>query len=177
MVGHNTNLEALSDNFWKLPDSYIGEKYYDYIEVYGKHRDSCLYTNVNFDCILKDLEKLTEETVSMLDSNEPMIQTAVAKHWAVGWVETILVHKQTSEAVLNKVYEVLGALQDYPIYNEDAVSEAELNEVYDYWFDRCSLKERTEICENLGLSIFSARTNRSRSMPDGVFDNIRGSIL
>jgi hypothetical protein len=177
MVGHNTNLEALSDNFWKLPDSYFGPTFYDYIEVYGRHRDSKLYTNVNFECILRDLEKLTEETVSMLDSNEPMIQSIQANHWAVGWIETILVHKQTSEVVLNKVYEILGALENYPLYNEDAISEAEYNEINKYWYEVLNQRDRIEICSNLGLSIFSSRTNRDRPIPDMVFYDIRESIL
>jgi hypothetical protein len=56
-------------------------------------------------------------------------------HWAVGWVETILIH-ESNETALRKADELTAALESYPVLDEEAYAEAEVeaeDEAYTGW--------------------------------------------
>jgi hypothetical protein len=75
-------------------------------------------------------------------------------HWAVGWVEYLLVKPGTeAEAVAEKL---LARLEDYPILDEMHFSQLEWDEATDYWVS-LPLAERVELCERYDVSIFAAR--------------------
>ena len=100
---------------WKHPQNYIGECYPNYVTVLGKHRDSDTLEQSNFDVAL--------EMLGGVDAEELVI-TSRASHWAVGWVETILVSID-SEEKLKIVAEILDALDNYPVLDDCDLSERE----------------------------------------------------
>lgn len=98
---------------WTLPSDYAGHSPTGDYLIYSRTRDSEIIEDVNFTRILEDLSEMDDEVYSF-----------TASHWAVGWVEYIIVPADASTAVIEKAEEIVSALSDYPIYDEDAVSEA-----------------------------------------------------
>ncbi len=84
-------------------------------------------------------------------------------HWGPGWVEIILV-KPTARRTLASAYEMSGALQDYPVLDEEDLSEREYEAAFESW-SNTDMKERVSICGRHGVSIFAARRDE---IPSGL---------
>ncbi len=98
---------------WSRSENYIGESYFDYYVLLSRHRDSGLVEESNFWSALK-----------MLNGESDTVKVIRAKHWAVGWVEMILIHESDKESV-DKGNEIEKALENYPILDEDDFFERE----------------------------------------------------
>jgi hypothetical protein len=92
---------------WSRSENYIGETYYDYYVLLSRHRDSGLVEESNFWSALK-----------ALNGESKTVKVIRAKHWAVGWVEMILIHESDVKSV-DKGNEIEKALENYPILDED----------------------------------------------------------
>ena len=92
---------------WTRSDNYMGETYCEYYVIYSRHRDSDLVDISNFEVIL---EILGEDAI-----------TPISNHWAVGWVQTILVHESKHRARI-KANQLIKQLEEYPLLNEDDYS-------------------------------------------------------
>lgn len=115
---------------WELPRNYVGAQWPDYFVFLGRTRDSDCTTNCNF---TEGLKRLGGESDTVLVIRE--------SHWAVGWVEWIGIHESDAKA-LASADEIAGRLEDYPIVDEDALSEAEMEEANLVWRDCYNTKER-----------------------------------
>ncbi len=78
-----------------------------------KTKGATLLDICNFDCILKDL-----------GGEGDNVEIASFGHWAIGSYELILIRPDTKQA--NLLENIAEALEDYPVYDESAYSEAEL---------------------------------------------------
>jgi hypothetical protein len=96
---------------WSRSENYIGESYFDYYVLLSRHRDSGLVEESNFWSALK-----------MLGGESDTVKVVRAKHWAVGWIEFILIHESDKESV-DKGNEIEESLNNYPILDEDAFDE------------------------------------------------------
>ncbi len=96
---------------WSRSENYIGESYFDYYVLLSRHRDSGLVEESNFWSALKALNG-ESDTVKVIRSS----------HWAVGWIEFILIHESDKVSV-DKGNEIDKALDNYPILDEDAFGE------------------------------------------------------
>lgn len=105
---------------WEHPENYAGETFYDYYVGPGQCRDSDVLAQSNFACAL---EQLGGESKTVLVSH--------CGHWAVGWVEQILVHKKDKKAC-KKLDEIMGALAEYPVLDESDHLEREHEYCLDY---------------------------------------------
>lgn len=132
------------DNFAAWNDSWV---YSDKCFVFlGRHRDSDVLTESNFECGLKAIGG-ESETVKIVRES----------HWAVGWVEWIAIHESDTVA-LEIADEIMCALSDYPVVDESDLSEREWEAAQEYWSD-LDLSERVDLCRDAGLSVFSARSD------------------
>jgi hypothetical protein len=87
-------------------------------------------------------------------------------HWACGWYELLLIHPDDTEAL--KVASAMAAdLEQYPILNEEHLSELEWEAAADYW-EGCSVSDRVEILQRFGGSIFQARRDTLPNDPTGA---------
>lgn len=85
----------------------------DMLVLLGRNRDSAVLTNCNFDIALE-----------MLGGESGAVQVHRFNHWAVGWVELILIDSTDKEKV--KIAEDIEcSLADYPVLDDSAFSEAE----------------------------------------------------
>lgn len=146
---------------WERPEHYMGETFYDYYVVLGQHRDSDSLDRSNFETALK-----------MLGGEGEHVIVARATHWAVGWVETIMIHRDASEEILLIGEEIQESLEDYPVLDEDHWSQLEYDEVYEYW-DRAPLWERVRLCSDAGISIFATRHDDAPSQYDRLWEYLR----
>jgi hypothetical protein len=150
---------------WKRPECYAGESWPEYYVVIGQHRDSALLDSHNFSEIETQLDVLINklgvthlpaDPEEYTDGEAPVLVHPREGHWAVGWVEWLGLHKDSPAEVLQLADELLGKLQDYPILNEDAFSDAEWNATQELWM-QLPIRERVELCQKNRINIFAAR--------------------
>jgi hypothetical protein len=103
-------------------------------------------TRSNFQCGLTAIGGETE-TVRVVHEG----------HWGVGWVQWIAIHESDS-AALKTADEIVAALSDYPVLDEEHVCKLEWNEAQEYW-ESMSVRDRAEVIKSSGsdASIFAAR--------------------
>jgi hypothetical protein len=128
---------------WTRPSHYIGPDHYGYYVGLGRNRDSDLLTISNFEVLL---ERLGGESD---DDETPAVQVIRDRHWAVGWVEYILVH-ETAADKLRILSEALESIDDYPILDEDDFNERETEAQEDYFRD-CRSEFVEAVCEAAGI--------------------------
>ncbi|MFO7958193.1 MAG: hypothetical protein R6X33_13990 [Candidatus Brocadiia bacterium] len=134
-MGIKTTAKGL--NKWERAENYMGKDYSDYYVAYSKSRDASPLEKSNWDAFLKELRD--EDGVEIVRFN----------HWAVGWVEVILIHEDAEEA-LNKAEDLSNEMAQYPLLDEEDyysrlyegalnnikwegnVDEEEAKKIYDY---------------------------------------------
>lgn len=149
---------------WTRPGSYMGPDWPDYYVFLGQHRDSDSVSRSNFTVGLRELGGESETVLVIRDS-----------HWAVGWVETILIHQSDAKAIA-AAQEMESALSDYPVLSDDHLSELEWNEACEYW-ERMSVRDRVDTIRSsrCGASIFAARRAALPQDDNGsLMDELRG---
>jgi hypothetical protein len=104
------------------PCAYWGESG-DWLVSYGRHRDSDLLTQSNWHTFIELLNELGKEDAYTIEREN---------HWAVGWVEYILINPKCKEAIA-LAEDVQRRLNDYPVLNEDDWSERESDARHEYW--------------------------------------------
>jgi len=129
---------------WTLPSDYAGACWPATYVFLGQNRDSDALTRSNFTRAL-ELIGGESETVAVVREG----------HSACGWIEWIAIH-QDDETALRIADEIARKLDGYPVVDEDHWSELEYTEACDYW-ERMTVRERAEYCDEAGISIFAAR--------------------
>ena len=122
-------------------------------------RDSQTLERSNWEVVTKHLSEVSASEAS---------GEARLGHWACGWYELFLIHKDDAPA-LKAADEWACALADYPVADESHHSELEWNAVAEYW-ERASMSERIEALARFDCSIFAARR-------DEVPDDGTGSLF
>jgi len=117
---------------WKTPRDYAGPDFPDYYLGLARHRDSETLENANFDSMLEKLggEHTSPEFAKTHPDTEEVMVTR-ASHWAVGWAEQILVHKDSP--LVPELESMLNSLEDYPVLDEDKLTEMESAKMADDW--------------------------------------------
>ena len=163
--------EILDKQVWERPDDYAAfnedaNPVGDYV-IYTRHRDSSIMAECNYTEIFRSLSQLAR----MLEQSDKVYDFR-ANHWAVGWVEYIIVRHDAHPDILEEAAEYICALADYPCLDDEAYSERQFDAILDYW-ENCSLRERVDYCRDNDVSVFAARPNQP--IPDAVFDDLRDS--
>lgn len=147
---------------WETPESYGGfNPVGDYV-IAIQYRDCEVLHQSNYQCLFKLLEEKAEELgcleggINGEGDEENMVYDFRAKHWAVGWVETLLICQNAPQELLDYALEQLTSLEDYPVVDEEHFSEMEYEKMQSNW-DWLDLADKVDICRKSGVSIFSAR--------------------
>jgi hypothetical protein len=153
----DTRFVPESMELWVYPGSYIGPDYSEFYCVLGQHRDSDVLTRSNYIRAKEMLEAVVKKLGDAAwKDDECLLQESSASHWAVGWVEGLLVHKDAPEELLREADEIVAALQDYPVLDESHFSDMEYEEMCAAW-ENMNLRDRIELCVRCRISIFAAR--------------------
>ena len=94
---------------WERAKNYSGKDLSDYYPIYSINRDSCEIDKSNWDAIWDELKDYDGVEIHRFN------------HWAVGWIEQILIHEDDEEA-LDVAEDILAILDNYPLLNEDDYS-------------------------------------------------------
>lgn len=143
-------------NLWVYPKNYHGADWSEYYVILGQHRDSDILARANWQAATETLEALAEQLDAFDDAGDSYLQIAHDSHWAVGWCDTLLVHKNAPPALIAEAENIVKRLRDYPILDENLFSEMEETEANETW-NFISLRERIDLCAKAGISIFHAR--------------------
>ena len=147
---------------WTTPDSYAGFNPIGDVVLATQHRDASILENSNYQAIFAHLLEFSKqfEEPQFIDGNErseyPWVYDFRASHWAVGWIETLLVRQDAPERLLEEVAGILSALADYPVFDEEHYSQLQYEEC-EKWWQQLSINERMELCRDMGCSVFQAR--------------------
>lgn len=155
---------------WETPSSYAGFDPVGDVLVLSVHRDSDALARSNWavgGTLLRDAAAAAGEPESVYDWR--------ASHWAVGWVDYLMVKRDAPESVLEAAAEILDSLSDYPVLSDDHWSDLEWSEACDYWAS-LSVRDRCHMIRDSGssASLFAARRD---SIPDdngAVLEALRG---
>lgn len=147
---------------WEHPRDYGGFSPDGDFIIYSRSRDSSILENCNYEGILEELQKINEEN----EGDSEAVYDFRAGHWAVGWVEYIIVAQNAPEAVQKRAYEILAALSDYPVLDEMEYSQHQYDAICEYW-ENLDLSWRIYECQKADISIFAARHD---GIPREVFD-------
>lgn len=143
-------------NLWAYPKNYHGADWSEYYVILGQHRDSDILTRANWQAATETLEALAEQLDAFDSEGDSVVQIAHDSHWAVGWCDTLLVHKGAPAQLIAEAENIVKRLRDYPVLDENLfleMEETEANETWNYF----SLRERIDLCAQAGISIFHAR--------------------
>jgi len=154
---------------WTTQDSYAGYNPAGHFLVYSRNRDSSILEDCNYSRILKDLRSVARREIEP-EAGEDWVYDFRASHWAVGWVEYILIRPDAPQSIIDEAESIVCALADYPVLCEDEYSDAQYTAIYHYW-ERIGVRERVDWCKDGRESIFAAR--RSDEIPEGAFDCLR----
>lgn len=129
------------------PCAYWGDNG-DWLCVLGQSRDSDTIERSNF-----------QVACDMFDEIDPDGYTIEREsHWAVGWVETLLVDPSKPDMV-QQAEDIQAALEDYPLLDEMHHSNLEYEEYMEWWEYDGESQLRREIekrLENRGLNRLAA---------------------
>jgi hypothetical protein len=106
---------------WTRPSNYLGDTWEGYYVFLSQNRDSDTLTRSNFSCALDHVKNIGDG-----------VAVAYERHFACGWIETIMIPQENTEAV-SVANVILRSLDNYPVLNEEHYFEldyAENPEVY-----------------------------------------------
>lgn len=164
-------------SIWETPSDYFGFDPVGDIGVAAKHRDSDALSRSNF-AVAKArlLEAAGPEAITDWDGDNmdarPVVYDWRASHWAVGWVEYLMVRADAPQAVLDEAQAIVDELEDYPALDEDDWSQLEHEEASDFWAS-LSVRQRADYIKDYApeVSIFAARRDYVPSN-DGHLDEV-----
>ena len=122
----SANMKRKGLELWEKAPNYMGEHYDDYYVGPGRSRDSDALEESNFEAALEMLG----------GESEPEVIVARSSHWAVGWVEQILVHKDAADKVkilegIEQTEEANGGVLDDDLYFQK--QDEEYQAQWDSW--------------------------------------------
>lgn len=165
--------EILEEYRWQHPDSYAGFSPDHHYHLMSIHRDSKVLDESNWETMKRLLQEAGCPVDEYLgEEEEPFALTWRASHWAVGWIEHMVIADDAPEAALIEAAEALCSLSGYPVLDEDDWTERELEAVCEWW-EQESLKWRIEMCQYSGESIFAARRGYP---PERVEERLREQV-
>lgn len=141
-------------------ENFIGRKPTGYV-IYSRNRDSSILEETNFTGILEDL-----------GGEGDFVKVIRHGHWACGWIEYITVSDEAPNTLLDQCVEIGRALSNYPIWEEQAYSNAQWEAIGNYW-EGANLKYRVHLCQEAGVSVFAARRDE---VPSEVYDRLTDEI-
>jgi len=139
-------MKTLREFFRAVGDSaYWGERA-DWLVAFNTHQDADALKRSNWRCFGQALRALP--AVQDWAGEDSPIAEERASHWAVGWVDYLLVNPACPEAV-SEAERLLTCFEDYPVLDEFDFREEESNEANEVWQNCYSPKDRlTYIREN-----------------------------
>lgn len=149
--------DILQETRWERPSNYVGTDWNGYSVIVSRNRDSDAIERVNFDAARKLLSRWEGEEATpapaQAEDETPALQVTIASanHWAVGWVESLLIHESAPEEALIEAAEIIASLADYPCLDDEELSSLENEEAREAWERYLGDREKIRIARSLGI--------------------------
>jgi hypothetical protein len=156
---------------WETPDSYSGHNPVGDYVVATRCRDSYILDDSNFDVAYKRIDTALGSHGADADG-EPYLYAFTASHWAVGWVEYLILRADAPAPAIDEARKIARDLDAYPVLSDDDYSERQWDAAEETW-ENASLRDRIEYCAQDGVSIFAARRDE---IPQGGTGEIIGHL-
>lgn len=130
---------------WSTPDSYAGYNPVGDLCITSKYRDSGLLQTSNFDAAYDSLKPLNGTSDCVEDD---VVYILRASCWMSGWIEYLLVRSGASQDVQAAVNEVIEALDDGEILDQENYY-SELRSLSNRWWDCLDEEEQEEFISNV----------------------------
>ena len=137
----------------------------------GRSRDSDILEDSNFRACL-----------ALLGGESDCVEVHRFGHWGPGWFEIIIIDPLPivsdrsdgqSDAIVRELESIQDRLDDYPVLDDDDLSQREYDAVCEEW-EYLTLSDRIDLCRNVGVSIFAARNNNPYDIDDcTIVDRLR----
>jgi hypothetical protein len=160
--------DTLDEVKWTRPSEYHGfSPDGDYL-IYSQTRDSSILSEVNYELIFSELKRLDKENAYDFR----------ASHWACGWIEYILIKKDSPQPLKDKAAEIIQSLSDYPILDDQVYSDTQYDAMFKYWKEE-SLHGRIDYIHETSTvvqpNIFAARNDDE--IPEDVLNDWQQSEI
>lgn len=109
---------------WERADNYLGDNLSDYYIVTGQNRDSNYVDRSNFITATKLLG----------GEHEPEVIIAHFRHWACGWVELLMIHKDVNTELFELAERIPDMIEENMILdwkNYDEIRQPDIERLYD----------------------------------------------
>ena len=138
---------------WEHPSDYGGFSSDGDYFVLAQTRDSDALERSNYERVFECLQDAAEAVAS-----PESVYDFRAGSWACGWIEYILIDKNAPESLIMEADEIMCALSEYPVFDDEHFSMLQMNEANDYW-ENLDVRSRGELLIELqcNVSIFAAR--------------------
>lgn len=118
--------------------NYGGGDWSEYYVVLIQNRDSDTIERSNFTSAKKQLEELSgdpeaKQVEETLNLDTPLVTTMSTNHWAVGWVEWLLIHEKAPDSILQEADSIAEHISEHSILDENHQSELEHKEASEYF--------------------------------------------
>lgn len=152
---------------WARPRYYGGFSPDGDFLILSQHRDSPLLDRCNWEEACKSLKAEAFDGGSAQMADRSAVYHFRASHAAVGWVEYLLVRQDAPHETLERAGEIVCALAEYPVLNEEALGRMELDTACERW-EQASLRDRLYMLKRFNLPKFAARRDSLPEDPSGA---------
>lgn len=175
-------IEHLEERKWTHPSDYGGfSPDGDYIIV-SRTRDSNCLEESNYFTAFNSLKRVAEPFRTPPEAPNEIWRDWVydfrAGHWACGWVEYLLVRADAPDEILEAAGEIVCSLADYPVLDEEDLSEREVEAVMTYWRglpNKWRLDEWKR-CRSPYSSYLGIRRDSLPHEDENLFDHLRNGL-
>jgi len=123
-------MKTLREFFEAVGDSaYWGDRA-DWLVALDTHRDAQALERSNWQCFQTALNALP--SVKAWPGDDSPVAVERASHWAVGWIDYLLVNPACTEAVV-EAERLSEKLENYPVLDEEHYSQTETDEANEVW--------------------------------------------
>ena len=105
---------------WEAAENHLGEEYPDYYVIVSRSRDASVAEESNW------------HTISEAFKRAKGVISIRASHWAVGYVEMLLIHENSAAEDLEEADRIVGNLKIDPIYDDTDYGERSKESISTY---------------------------------------------
>lgn len=140
--------EILEETAWKRPPHYGGfSPDGDYL-IASQHRESDVLSRANWQSACADLGAQAYDEGQAGFINRPAVYHWRAGHWAVRWVEYLMIRRDAPQSTIEAAADIICSLSDYPVLDDELFSAMEHDEAAEIWRNCYDPQERAEYIRN-----------------------------
>lgn len=168
---HDASIDIFTlypNRIWTTPENYAGHDPVGDLCITSKYRDSRLLQSSNFDAAYDSLKPLNGDSDCVEDD---VVYILRARCWMSGWIEYLLVRSGSSQDVQVAVNEVIEALDEGEILDQENYY-SELGSMSSRWWNDLDEEEQEELISNVPEHYGDSREERIEYLKNGFEEGL-----